>query len=321
MQAGESITFNPDLLHDLLLRVGELRGVLRVLPKSEQLLPMLALTEVYHALGQSSDFDELLWYASAEPGKQKIAGFDDIVRWRDAYVALWNGLRMRPVLNTAILQKFMANALGRNKKVRTSSESKVSIADRMKQIDVFLNLDSSHHVSVRSLLAADAIRRIKPFHDDGDPLVKLLPGLLVALEYELPLPLLGYTNATIDHLDTIDDHLNALRDGVGSTLDLIIELHENRNESFERAKELLPSRMQSAELFDLIYSRPTVKVRDLVDAGIVKRQTAAEYLKTLEDVRLLQSRAIGREMLYRNETVAGIIGHWASGIGHRALGG
>lgn len=309
MQAGESITFAPDSLRDLLLRVGELRGVLRMLPKSEQLLPLFALTEVYHALGESYDFDELLWYASAEPGKQKDAGFDDVARWRDAYVALWNGLRMRPVLNTAILQKFMASALGRNKKVRTSSESKVSIADRMKQVDVFLNLDSSHHVSVRSLLAADAIRRIKPFHDDGDPLVKLLPGLLVALEYELPLPLFGYTNASIDHTDTVDDHMRALSDGVGGTLDLIIELQGIRNESFERAKELLPSRMQSAELFDLIYSRPTVKVRDLVDAGIVKRQTAAEYLRALEDVRLLQSRTIGREVLYRNEQVTEIIGH------------
>jgi hypothetical protein len=306
---SSTIDIDADAFQQLLIHIGEYRGVLRMLQKTESLLPMLALKEVYHAIGSDADFDELLWYASAEPGKQKDAGFDDIVRWRDAYVALWQGLKMRPVLNTSILQRFMASALGRNKQVRRSSESKVSVSDRMKQVDVFLNLDSTHHVAVRSLLAADAIRRIKPFHDDGDPLVKLLPGLLIAVEYELPLPLMGYSAAEASHDNPIEDHLAALTDGITRTIDIILELRDARNEDFARAADLLPARMQSAELFDLIYSTPVVKVRDLVDAGIVKRQTAAEYLRALEDVRLLQSRVIGREMLYRNETVAEIIGH------------
>lgn len=309
MQQGGAVELSSTALHTILLRIGEYRGVMRAIPKTEQLLPMLALLEVYHALGSTSDLDELLWYASAEPGKQKDAGFDEVVRWRDAYVALWNGLRMRPMVNTSILQKFMAAALGRNKKVRSSSESKFSVADRMKQVDVFLNLDSNHHVSVRSLLAADAIRRIKPFHDDGDPLVKLLPGLLIAVEYELAMPLLGYTHSNASHNDTIEDHLLAFGDGLVQTMELMFDIRDARDVAFGRAGELLPARMQSAELFDLMYSHPTMKVRDLVDAGIVKRQTAAEYLRTLEDVRLLQSRTIGREVLYRNEQVAGIIGH------------
>ena len=261
----EAVSFNPDNMHHLLLGIGEYRGVLRTLASSEQLLPLLALVEVHHALGASSDLDELLWYASAEPGKQKDAGFDNVVRWRDAYVALWKGLRYRPVMNTSILQKFMAAALGRNKKVRTSSESNISVGERMKQVDVFLNLDTKHHVAVRSLLAADAIRRIRPFHDDGEPLVKLLPGLIIAVEYELPMPLLGYTKSNTDHKDSIGDRMNALSDGIGGTINLILELRNIRNDAFDRAKELLPSRMQSSELFELIYSHATVKVRDLGD--------------------------------------------------------
>jgi hypothetical protein len=307
--AGTAAEFDAEKLQQLLVHVGEYRGVLRTLGNTDRFLPMLALIEAYHALESEVSFDELLWYSSAETGKQKDAGFDNIIRWRDAYLSLWMSLRMRPMLNTSILQKFMASALGRNKQVRKSADAKVSVSDRMKQVDVFLNLDSTYPVAIRSLMAADAIRRIKPFHDDGDPLVKLLPGLLIAIEYELPLPLLGYSKSRITHNNTVDDHLMALNGGVTTVLDLILELRDARNETFDRAMDLLPARMQSGELFDLIYARPVVKVRDLVEAGIVKRQTAAEYLKALEDVRILQSRAIGREMMYRNEDVVGIIEH------------
>jgi len=306
-RSHHSISYTDDVLHRLLIGVGEYKGVLRSTKDADALLPMLALVEVYHALGSYVDFDELLWYSSAEQGKQKVAGLDDIIRWRDAYLTLWNGLKMRPVINTSLLQKFMASALGRNKQVRKSADSKMSVSERMKQVDVFLNLDSTHPAVIRNLIAADSIRRIKPFHDDGDPLVKLLPGLLIALEYELPIPLLGYSKSALSHTDTIDRHFEAFSDGIATTLDLIIDLRDARNQAFERSKDLLAARMQSGELFDLVYTRPVLKVRDLVEAGIVKRQTAAEYLKSLEDVRLLRSRAIGREMMYRNESVVEIL--------------
>jgi len=307
LHAGTAAEFDAEKLQQLLVHVGEYRGVLRTLGNTDRFLPMLALIEVYHALGSNVDFDELLWYSSAEPGKQKVAGFDDIIRWRDAYLTLWNGLKMRPVINTSILQKFMASALGRNKQVRKSADSKVSVTDRMRQVDVFLNLDSTHSVTIRSLIAADSMRRIKPFHDDGDPLVRLLPGLLIALEYELPIPLMGYSKSALSHTDSVDRHFEAFSHGIAATINLIIELREARNQAFERSKDLLSARKQSSELFDLMYTRPVLKVRDLVDAGIVKRQTAAEYLKSLEDVRLLRSRAIGREMMYRNEQVVEIL--------------
>jgi hypothetical protein len=226
-----SASYSKDLLHRLLTDVGEYKGVLRMVGNTDRLLPTLALVEVYHALGSPVDFDELLWYSSAEPGKQKGAGLDDIMRWRNAYVALWTGLRMRPVINTSILQKFMASALGRNKQVRKSAESKVSVTDRMKQVDVFLNLDSTYPVAIRSLMAADSIRRIKPFHDDGDPLVRLLPGLLIALEYELPIPLMGYSKSALSHTDSVDRHFEAFSHGIATTIDLIIELREARRPS------------------------------------------------------------------------------------------
>jgi Fic family protein len=38
----------------------------------------------------------------------------------------------------------------------------------------------------------------------------------------------------------------------------------------------------------------------LVDAGIAQRQTAANYLKELEKIKVLKSLKVGKEVLYLN---------------------
>ena len=38
----------------------------------------------------------------------------------------------------------------------------------------------------------------------------------------------------------------------------------------------------------------------MVDAGIAKYQTAADYLKELEKIRVLKSLKVGKEVLYLN---------------------
>jgi Fic family protein len=49
-----------------------------------------------------------------------------------------------------------------------------------------------------------------------------------------------------------------------------------------------------------IFRQPYTKGQFLVDAGIAKRQTAAEYLRALEKIRILKPHKIGKETLYLN---------------------
>jgi len=53
-------------------------------------------------------------------------------------------------------------------------------------------------------------------------------------------------------------------------------------------------------LQELLFHQPYTKGEFLVKAGIVKRQTAAEYLKLLEGIGILKSIKMGREKLYLN---------------------
>jgi Fic family protein len=70
--------------------------------------------------------------------------------------------------------------------------------------------------------------------------------------------------------------------------------------TMEKAKEKLPSRVYSKELIETLFRQPYTKGQFLVDAGIAKRQTAAEYLKELERVGILKPYKIGKETLYLN---------------------
>jgi Fic family protein len=44
-----------------------------------------------------------------------------------------------------------------------------------------------------------------------------------------------------------------------------------------------------------------------VDVGIAKRQTAAEYLKELEKIGILETHKIGKETLYLNMELYGLL--------------
>jgi hypothetical protein len=66
------------------------------------------------------------------------------------------------------------------------------------------------------------------------------------------------------------------------------------------AKERLPSRVYSKELIELLFHQPYTKGEFLVGAGLVKRQTAADYLKALESLGVLKSYKVGKEKLYLN---------------------
>ena len=48
----------------------------------------------------------------------------------------------------------------------------------------------------------------------------------------------------------------------------------------------------------MIFEQPYSKISFLVDAGIAKRQTAAEYLQQLEKIGVLESRKVGREKMF-----------------------
>lgn len=94
--------------------------------------------------------------------------------------------------------------------------------------------------------------------------------------------------------------LDAVKETSEQTMNRINQIITLLNETIELAKKKLPERVYSKELIELLFEQPYCKVKFLVDRGIAKRQTAADYLRELENVGILKSKQVGRENLFLN---------------------
>ena len=56
----------------------------------------------------------------------------------------------------------------------------------------------------------------------------------------------------------------------------------------------------SRGLVELIFVQPYCRIKNVVEAGIAQRQTAAVYLKLLSEVGVLEEVKVGREKLFIN---------------------
>jgi hypothetical protein len=79
------------------------------------------------------------------------------------------------------------------------------------------------------------------------------------------------------------------------------------NEPMEKAKEKLPARVYFKELIETIFRQPYPKGQFLVDARIARRHTAAEYLKELERIGILKPHKRGKETLFLNVDIYGLL--------------
>jgi predicted transcriptional regulator len=69
--------------------------------------------------------------------------------------------------------------------------------------------------------------------------------------------------------------------------------------NIKSAVRTLANPIENMASFDTIV-QPYCKIQFVVDAGISQRQTAADYLKAMEEIGILKSEKVGREKLFSN---------------------
>jgi len=94
--------------------------------------------------------------------------------------------------------------------------------------------------------------------------------------------------------------LDAVEQTALYTRDKILAIRDLLTELLGFAKKKLPPRAYSKELIEFLFHQPYTKTRFLVNAGIAKRQAAADYLKNLEAIGVLSVQKVGKENLYLN---------------------
>ena len=183
----------------------------------------------------------------------------------------------------------------------------------------------------------DQFEAIHPFHDGNGRAGRIVLILYLLLRGLLDQPILFLSRYIIERKgdyyrrlrEVTEDRaweawilylLEAVELTAAATSQKIEAIEKLLESMTEEARRKLPTRMFKKELIEFIFEHPYSRIRSLEQAGIggiAQRVTASKYLNELARAGLVETRKIGREVLFMNTRLVDLLG----GSGHPAASG
>ena len=316
--------------------LAELKGLGATIPNQGILINSLILQEAK----ASSEIENIittndaLFVAFSASSSQVDPATKEVLRYREA---LWEGfgaLKKRPLLTTnlfiQLVQTIRKNKAGirktpgtkiqnaaTGKTVFTPPEGEQVISQKLKNLEDYIHAEDEVDPLVKLAVIHYQFEAIHPFTDGNGRTGRILNSLFLVQRELLDLPVLYLSKYIIQHkrdyyrlLRAVTEKqewepwilfiLDAIQETADFTRERIIAIRDLLEETAQLAKRKLPARVYSRDLMELIFRQPYTKAQFLVEEGIAKRQTAAEYLKALEAVEILAAQKKGKEVLYVN---------------------
>lgn len=322
--------------------LAELKGVAKTIPNQSILISTLPLQEAR----SSSEIENVittndkLYEAMASAANNFDPQTKEVLRYREA---LWEGykeLQTRKLLTTNLYIRIYQKIKETNAGIRVTPGTKISnsegevvytppegeevIRNKLRNLEEFIHADNELDDLIKLALIHYQFEAIHPFTDGNGRVGRIINVLYLILKGQLDLPILYLSKYIIENkneyykrLRNVTEKnewqpwvlyiLDAIKETAEFTSAKIVQIKKLVDRTTEEAKKKLPSRVYSKELVELIFEEPYSKTEFVVNAGIAKRQTAAEYLKELEKVGLLKSKKVGREVLYLNHNLQKIL--------------
>ncbi len=314
--------------------LAELKGAGNLIPNQAILINAIPLQEAK----LSSEIENIvttqdaLYRAAIEPAERSDPATKEVLRYRTAlrrgYDALQQG---KPLDIDLVLEVCEALAVARLRDeepviiediaagvvLYTPPRGRGRIVKLLQNLVDFLREPGDLDPLIRMAVAHYQFEAIHPFNDGNGRTGRILNILALVQAGLLDIPVLYLSRTIIASKQEYYRRLRAVteaQDWEGWLLYMLAAVEETARwttgrilavrELFEATTEQcrreLPGRVYSKELMELIFTQPYVKVKFVVDAGIVSRQAAAEYLRGLEKLGILESERRGREVIYRH---------------------
>ncbi|MHC4885055.1 MAG: Fic family protein [Planctomycetota bacterium] len=316
--------------------LAELKGVGETIPNQAILVDSLMLQEAK----ASSEIENIittndaLFKAFAAQTKEVDPAVKEVLGYRRAVWDGFNALKKRPVLTTnlfvQLMQTIKENQAGirktpgtnlknatTGKVVYTPPEGEAVIRDKLKNLEDYIHTEDGVDPLVKLAVIHYQFESIHPFGDGNGRTGRIINILYLILKNLMSFPVLYLSKHIIENktsyyrlLREVTENgrwepwvlymLGAVESTSRFTCDRILAIRTLMEETLAKAKQELPSRVYSKELIELLFHQPYTKGESIVTAGIAKRQTAAEYLKELEKIGILESQQVGKQKLYLN---------------------
>ncbi len=314
--------------------LARLDGAYKRLPDPTMLINLIPLMEAQ----ASSEIENIvttndkLFKAASGALPTMTPQVKEALRYREALHAGYKSLSSRPITTaTAVdvcshLQASPARVRdqpgtyigtpGTHTRIYTPPEGRDVILDHLSAWERFIHGDHGMDPLVMMALAHYQFEAIHPFFDGNGRTGRILNMLLLIETGLLQLPILYLSGHIMRHKDIYYERLNAVtRDdqwepwvlfmlsGVESTAQWTLDLVERTDHmraGMEQAIRNHNSKMPAASLARLLFSQPYLRIENVVDAGLAKRQTAAIWLTSLSEAGLIIKERVGRSVLFIN---------------------
>ena len=316
--------------------LAELKGLGETIPNQSMLVNSVVLQEskASSEIENIITTDDALFRAFTAKTSRVDPSTKEVLRYREALWEGYNELKKRPILATNLFVKLVQRIKENQAAIRrtpgttisnaatgeiiyTPPEGEAVIRDKLKNLEDYIHGEDDIDPLIKLALIHYQFETIHPFSDGNGRTGRIISILYLVFQGLLDLPVLYLSKFIIDRkndyyrlLRRVTEKnewepwilymLDAVEETATFTRKRILDIRDLMTETMEMAKETLPGRVYSKELIELLFCQPYIKGQFLVDAGIAKRKTAAEYLKDLEKTGILTGKRIGREMLYLN---------------------
>lgn len=315
--------------------IGELKGILKLLPNPGIVLSLINLSESKDSSAIENiitTYDEIfkeIVTKTPAGGKPK-----EVINYKHAIDCGLELLRKNGFISTNMLVEIQ-NVIEPNKGgirklpgtviinditneiVHTPPQSEIEIRELMHNLELFINQNDDYDPLIQMALIHYQFESIHPFYDGNGRIGRILNILYLVLKEKISEPVLYLSKYIMEHKDSyynllkkchenienvadfVTYILNGITETAQNTIDLIVKINQSIEVTKELMKERLP-KIYSSEIVEHLYSHMYTKNEFFRTNLNISRATATKYLKLLEKKGFVISESLGKEVIYKN---------------------
>jgi len=321
-------------------RLAELKGLVNAIPNQSILLNGIVLQEAR----LSSEIENIvttndeLYRAAADEKLTVDPHSKEVLRYRQA---LWHGFQLleKKPLSANLFIEIVNIIKDKNIGIRRMPGTKIAaskgeiiytppegesvIRDKLSNLEKFLHAEDDLDPLIKLAVLHYQFEAIHPFIDGNGRTGRIINILFLIEKKLLEKPILFLSHYILrnrseyyEGLRRVTEHgdwdswvmymLDAIETTALETQQRVSGIRTLMEKTTKQIKTDA-SKIYSKDLIDIMFEHPYCKIQFLEQAGLAKRQTAASYLRTLEQLGLLRSVKFGREQYYINDALVKVL--------------
>jgi Fic family protein len=322
--------------------LAELKGIAKTIPNQVMLLNAVVLKEAK----DSSEIENIITtqdelYKALTVNKANItAATKEVVNYRKAIFYGYDLSKKQGFLKVndivKIQQKLVDNTAGvrstpgtvlKNDKtgeiVYTPPQDKAEILDLLTNFINHFNGQNDLSPLINLAILHYQFESIHPFYDGNGRTGRILNILYLILKGLIDVPILYLSSYIIDHKteyyrllnqtnktgnweEWIIFMLKAVETTSRDTIIRITNINNLLDSMIEKVQQKAP-KVYRKELVELLFEQPYSKIEFVVNKLGVERKAASRYLKELTEIDIVVPQKVGRETLYINKDLIGML--------------